>query len=98
MCPLGLSYALHLHKGMALSLFNSQTEMCLLNTTLSELDGGVAELHYEDSGHFLLLQVSTNSLELVKEQWSRYETQCLEYLNATLPATGDALSSHQELV
>ncbi|XP_070683849.1 glucagon receptor [Pempheris klunzingeri] len=31
---------------------------------------------------------STNSLELVKEQWSSYKNQCLDYLNATAPATG----------
>ncbi|KAE8300826.1 Complement C3 Complement C3 beta chain Complement C3 alpha chain [Larimichthys crocea] len=31
---------------------------------------------------------STNSLELVKEQWSSYENQCLDYLTATPPATG----------
>ncbi|XP_029359557.1 glucagon receptor [Echeneis naucrates] len=31
---------------------------------------------------------STNSLELVKEQWSGYKNQCLDYLNATPPATG----------
>ncbi|TKS69014.1 Glucagon receptor [Collichthys lucidus] len=31
---------------------------------------------------------STNSLELVKEQWSRYQNQCLDYLTATPPATG----------
>uniref|UniRef100_A0A4W6DXJ5 Glucagon receptor b n=1 Tax=Lates calcarifer TaxID=8187 RepID=A0A4W6DXJ5_LATCA len=32
---------------------------------------------------------STNSLELVKEQWSSYKNQCLDYLNATPPATGE---------
>uniref|UniRef100_A0A7N8XYT0 Glucagon receptor b n=1 Tax=Mastacembelus armatus TaxID=205130 RepID=A0A7N8XYT0_9TELE len=31
---------------------------------------------------------STNSLELVKEQWSSYKNQCLDYLNATPPASG----------
>ncbi|XP_061576708.1 glucagon receptor isoform X2 [Cololabis saira] len=31
---------------------------------------------------------STNSLELVKEQWSQYRNQCLDVINATLPATG----------
>nr|XP_019939524.1 PREDICTED: glucagon receptor-like [Paralichthys olivaceus] len=31
---------------------------------------------------------STNSLELVKEKWSSYRNQCLEYLNTTPPATG----------
>ncbi|TDH15899.1 hypothetical protein EPR50_G00014330 [Perca flavescens] len=30
----------------------------------------------------------TNSLELVKEQWSSFRNQCLDYLNATPPATG----------
>uniref|UniRef100_A0A3Q1IRU5 Glucagon receptor b n=1 Tax=Anabas testudineus TaxID=64144 RepID=A0A3Q1IRU5_ANATE len=40
-------------------------------------------------GTFLLLQVSsTNSLELVKEKWSSYKNKCLNYLNATPPATG----------
>uniref|UniRef100_A0A3B4XRK5 Glucagon receptor b n=1 Tax=Seriola lalandi dorsalis TaxID=1841481 RepID=A0A3B4XRK5_SERLL len=38
---------------------------------------------------FIFLQVSsTNSLELVKEQWSNYKNQCLDYLNATPPTTG----------
>uniref|UniRef100_A0A3P8SZH5 Glucagon receptor b n=1 Tax=Amphiprion percula TaxID=161767 RepID=A0A3P8SZH5_AMPPE len=31
---------------------------------------------------------SANSLELVKKQWSSYRNQCLDYLNATPPATG----------
>ncbi|XP_051240240.1 glucagon receptor [Dicentrarchus labrax] len=31
---------------------------------------------------------SANSLELVKEQWSSYKNQCLDYLNATPPTTG----------
>ncbi|KAK1887036.1 Glucagon receptor [Dissostichus eleginoides] len=31
---------------------------------------------------------STNSLELVKEKWSSYKDQCLDYLNTTPPATG----------
>ncbi|KAM9770527.1 glucagon receptor isoform 1-T1 [Menidia menidia] len=31
---------------------------------------------------------SANSLELVKEQWSSYKDQCLDYINATPPATG----------
>ncbi|XP_035494089.1 glucagon receptor isoform X2 [Scophthalmus maximus] len=31
---------------------------------------------------------STNSLELVKEKWSSYSNQCLDYLNTTPPATG----------
>ncbi|XP_059199687.1 glucagon receptor [Centropristis striata] len=31
---------------------------------------------------------STNSLELVKEQWSSYRNQCLDHLQATPPATG----------
>ncbi|XP_035034491.1 glucagon receptor [Hippoglossus stenolepis] len=31
---------------------------------------------------------STNSLELVKEKWSSYRNQCLDYLNTTPPATG----------
>ncbi|KAM7418861.1 hypothetical protein PAMA_016134 [Pampus argenteus] len=31
---------------------------------------------------------STNSLELLKEQWSSYKNQCLDYINATPPATG----------
>ncbi|KAI4832514.1 hypothetical protein KUCAC02_015478 [Chaenocephalus aceratus] len=31
---------------------------------------------------------STNSLQLVKEKWSSYKDQCLDYLNATPPATG----------
>ncbi|KAA8595110.1 hypothetical protein FQN60_012245 [Etheostoma spectabile] len=38
----------------------------------------------------------TNSLELVKEQWSSYRNQCLDYLNATPPATGNPLSSQEE--
>uniref|UniRef100_A0A3B4ZK72 Glucagon receptor-like n=1 Tax=Stegastes partitus TaxID=144197 RepID=A0A3B4ZK72_9TELE len=38
---------------------------------------------------FVFLQVSSaNSLELVKEQWSSYRNQCLDYLDATPPATG----------
>lgn len=44
-------------------------------------------------GSFLLLQFSSsNSLELVKEQWSSYRNRCLDYLNATAPATGERLS------
>uniref|UniRef100_A0A672HAI3 Glucagon receptor b n=1 Tax=Salarias fasciatus TaxID=181472 RepID=A0A672HAI3_SALFA len=31
---------------------------------------------------------SANSLELVKEKWSSYKNQCLDYLNTTPPATG----------
>ncbi|XP_029013923.1 glucagon receptor isoform X2 [Betta splendens] len=31
---------------------------------------------------------STNSLELVKEKWSSYKNQCLDYFNATPPASG----------
>ncbi|KAK2815850.1 hypothetical protein Q5P01_026317 [Channa striata] len=31
---------------------------------------------------------STNSLDLVKEKWSSYKSHCLDYLNATPPATG----------
>ncbi|XP_067354214.1 glucagon receptor isoform X1 [Channa argus] len=31
---------------------------------------------------------STNSLELVKENWSKYKNHCLDNLNATPPATG----------
>ncbi|KAF3844087.1 hypothetical protein F7725_016135 [Dissostichus mawsoni] len=31
---------------------------------------------------------STNSLELVKEKWSSYKDQCLDYLNATAPPPG----------
>lgn len=39
--------------------------------------------------HLFLQVSSTNSLELVKEQWSSYKNQCLDYLNATPPATGE---------
>ncbi|XP_030004661.1 glucagon receptor isoform X2 [Sphaeramia orbicularis] len=31
---------------------------------------------------------STNSLDLVKEKWSSYKDQCLEFINTTPPATG----------
>ncbi|XP_037546110.1 glucagon receptor [Nematolebias whitei] len=31
---------------------------------------------------------SANSLELVKEQWSSYKDQCLDFINATPPAIG----------
>lgn len=31
---------------------------------------------------------SANSLDLVKKQWGSYKDQCLDYLNATPPATG----------
>lgn len=50
-------------------------------------------------GSFLLLQFSsTNSLELVKEKWSSYKNQCLDYLNVTAPATGEALSFQHEFM
>ncbi|KAF0037682.1 hypothetical protein F2P81_010556 [Scophthalmus maximus] len=50
---------------------------------------GVAVIYHEASGRFVFLQVSsTNSLELVKEKWSSYSNQCLDYLNTTPPATG----------
>lgn len=76
-----------------LSLFShthTQTEMCLRWTG--------CESWHKVSGSFLLPQVSaTNSLELVKEQWSSYRNQCLDYINATPPATGEPISSQREL-
>lgn len=61
--------------------------------------GGIAEMWHEASGSCVSLQVSsTNSLDLVKEQWRSYKNQCLDYINATLPARGEPLSSHHELM
>lgn len=40
---------------------------------------------------------SANSLELVKEQWSSYKNQCLDYLSSAEPSTGDSLWSKWEL-
>lgn len=60
---------------------------------------GVAVIYHEASGRFVFLQVSsTNSLELVKEKWSSYSNQCLDYLNTTPPATGEPLSPLHELM
>lgn len=41
---------------------------------------------------FFLQVSSANSLELVKEQWSSYEDQCLDFINATAPAIGEPFS------
>lgn len=43
------------------------------------------------------LQVSSaNSLELVKEQWSSYRNQCLDFIDTTPPATGESWSLRRE--
>lgn len=69
----------------------------MLSVPESLLDGGINEIHMKLQCSFCHLQFSsTNSLELVKEQWSSYREQCLDYLNATAPAAGEALSSQRE--
>lgn len=102
MFPLGLANALQLCKGTTLPLPHTLRSFhCIFTLSVPEslLDGGINEIHMKLQHSFLHLQFSsTNSLELVKEQWSSYREQCLDYLNATAPAAGEALSSRREFV